>query len=151
MNLLDINSKTEENQNVRILNMLKENGVKLLNVAFQLTNKENKFKGDFSKQDLVLLENCISDLYSAEDPPLTHVFIPLGFYLGETLVKNIPNAKWDVEGVDEGDLFSIKVLIPTINDFKKLLPFHEVRNLWLYRKESLSDIYGKYQNIIITS
>lgn len=143
MTLIKTNVQKDNNQTLKMLEMMKTNGVNLLNVGFQLTNKPYLFKGDYSESDLLSLEQCISDLYpSTAEAPLINTFIPYGFYLGETIVNNVPNAMWDIENVEDGDLFEVKIFVPHLKNIDPIRPFKKVRSFWLNGKEGLVDVFN---------
>ncbi|MDA1675118.1 MULTISPECIES: hypothetical protein [Bacillus cereus group] len=141
-----VSSTDVVNQNVIMIERMKENAVKLLQVAFQLAGNQYIFRGDYSEQDLISLEECFNHLYPLEEqPPLTTTFIPFGFYLGEALVQNIPGAKWNCLYIDEGDLFGIKVTLPTDTGTIQIRPFQWVRNFWFNRDGNFVELYRKHK------
>ena len=75
------------------------------------------FKPNYTLEQLQEIEQEFQAMYGGREILPTTV-VPFGFYLGETLVRNIPNAKWDftadflcdvsikIQGKDGGELIA---------------------------------------------
>jgi hypothetical protein len=100
---------------------------------------------DFSEQSLVLIEEKINEMYPLGHQPLLTTLIPFGYYLGETIIRNIPNAHWDASNAE--DIFDVSVVIenPLAKDNQPqksvVKPFLRVRKFWFDRTDGLAVLY----------
>ncbi|MFP3728791.1 hypothetical protein U8V72_26755 [Priestia filamentosa] len=137
MEFLQPQGEFTKNRNIKMINKLGENAVGLM----RLIHKPEDFMGNYSVQDLHSLEQSLKRISTHNSSLIVQSYIAHGYYLGETIVRNIPEAVWDVTNVEEGDLFEIKVAIPSIPKFKPIHPLKKIRSFILNSQDSLVSVY----------
>lgn len=100
------------------------------------------FELTYTPRSLLRLERVVNQMFPKEGPSrLTTAYLPFGYYLGETIRRNIPEAKW----VDNDDPFEISVTIPVKNiadtGTAHLKPFIRVYKFFTDRSEGLKPLY----------
>lgn len=129
-------------QNQEMIDYMKGETVNLIKNAFLIGIKNPGFKGDFSENDLTALEKIIDELYPLGHKSMVTTLIPFGMYLGETIIRNIPGAEWDLSHAEEGDIFNFRVNVPSgENQVVTVMPFQRVRNFWFDREDGLAVMY----------
>jgi hypothetical protein len=101
------------------------------------------FTGNYEADSLDSLEEMIKTLYPVDGPAkFDTTYLPLGFYLGETIIRNIPGAKWELEAVDH--IGEIGISIPQAeksDGVLKVFPFNRVRNFFLDHTDGLTVLF----------
>jgi hypothetical protein len=108
------------------------------------------FTGKYEPDSLEALEEMITTLYPKEGPAkFDTTYMPLGFYLGETMVRNIPGAKWVIEDLDY--IGQLAVSVPNSGDQEildisadavmKVYPFNRVRNFFHDHTDGLAVLF----------
>jgi hypothetical protein len=97
----------------------------------------------YTEENLNAIEQVINRLFPEEREVLPTTVIPFGYMLGETLVRNIPDAKWKTD-VDE--IWDIAVEIPikkenTDANNMVILPFVRADKFFKDRTDSLAVMY----------
>ena len=96
---------------------------------------------NFTHQSLKDLESTIDSLYPLGHNPLDTTVFMLGYYLGETIVKNVDGAKWitPVGSEDENPyLWGISVPVKASDGTKfTAFPMERVANYWGDRSNTL--------------
>jgi len=82
-------------------------------------------------------ENIINNVYPFGHQPLFTTVLPIGFHLGETIIRMIPGAKWEEETGD--NLEELKIIIPVKYDssdkYLKIMPIGRVLKYWTIGRE----------------
>lgn len=95
----------------------------------------------YQPESLNEVEQKINEMYPEGHKAMPTTYLPFGFYLGETIVRNIPGAKWDIS--EAGEFFdNIAITIDQSDEAKaKLFPFRRVMKFWDDRTDGLSVFY----------
>ena len=79
-------------------------------------------------------ELAIHKLFSEEKIPSADAIFALGIFIGNTIIQNVPGAKWDEETIRLSDL---NILIPIDNGSMMLKPIQRVMNFYTDRTNSI--------------
>jgi hypothetical protein len=101
-------------------------------------------RSDFSPESLDELEGSINEMFPLGHKPLPTTYIPFGVYLGETIVQNIPNSKWDYSEVKD-HVEDIAVVVGDDKNQMRLYPFRRVMNFWKDREDGLAVLFRTVQ------
>lgn len=98
---------------------------------------------DFTPDSLIQMEKVIQLQFPKEQPaqfPTT--YIAFAIYLGETIVRNIPEAKWDIPE-DKRKLLDSALIIPVYgtSSTAKMMPFFRVMKFFKDRTDGLKVFY----------
>lgn len=109
----------------------------------------NGLPTSYQEEDLDLFEDFINELYPDEGMPSSPMIIPpFGYYLGETIVRNIPGAKWELdEPIDNIARLSISVPARNGDETARLYPFIRAQKFFQDRSDGLS-VYFRGVNLM---
>lgn len=97
-------------------------------------------RSDFTPESLDDVENTINEMFPPGHKPLPTTFIPFAIYLGETIVQNIPNSKWDFSEATDY-VQDIAVVVGDDKNQMRLYPFRRVMNFWEDREDGLGVLF----------
>lgn len=94
---------------------------------------------DFEPESLEVLEELINELWHEGTEPMPTTLIPFGFILGETMIRNLTDAKWVVD--DANHFMEISVEIKMGEGTQKVYPFLRVHKFFHDRTDGLAVMY----------
>jgi hypothetical protein len=101
---------------------------------------------DYSEESLSHCEDFINAIYPVGHIPHPTTVLPFGYYLGETIIRNIPDSKWDVDTPAETvwDI-GVKIEIPFASEdmprTQIVRPFMRAQKFWRDRSDGLRAMY----------
>ena len=92
----------------------------------------------YTEEGLHLIEEAIDQMYRVGSK-VSSFYVPFGFYLGQTIIENIPGAKWHLEDVAHID--DIAVLIGSDTNGHMAYPFRRIQKFWEDRTDGIVAMY----------
>lgn len=112
---------------------------------------------DYSLDELYLIEKEFGKRWHNTDVKAFTTYLPFGYILGETIVRNIPGSKWNYDE-EINNVFDVSISVPVKTDgdeeqtYMKIYPIVRVRKFHKDREDRLTTMYwivdmlSKYTN-----
>lgn len=97
-------------------------------------------KADYTLESLEQLEQQLDRMFPPGHEPMPTTVLVLGYYLGETIVQNVPNARWVTEGAKHP--YELTIEIEQFNEGKgQVFPFNRIYKFFEDHENGLAAFY----------
>ena len=97
-------------------------------------------EANYTLESLEQLEWQLNQMFAPGHEPMPTTVLALGYYLGETIVRNVPNARWVTEGAKHPHGLTIE--IKQFNEGKgQVLPLNRIYKFFEDRENGLATFY----------
>lgn len=97
-------------------------------------------EANYTLESLEQLERQLDRMFAPGHEPMPTTVLALGYYLGETIVRNVPNARWVTEGAKHPHELTIE--IEHFNEGKgAVFPFNRIYKFFEDRENGLATFY----------
>ena len=97
-------------------------------------------EANYTLESLEQIEQQLDRMFRPGHEPMPTTVLVLGYYLGETIVQNVPNARWATEGAKHPHELTIE--IEQFHEGKgQVLPFNRIYKFFEDRENGLATFY----------
>lgn len=101
----------------------------------------------YTNEGLEEIDQLINELYPLGHEPQEALVRLFGFYFGETIVRTIPSAHWDMDNIKSfNEILQATITYKEGNRINQIQPFQRVIRYWFDRSLTLSSLY-RYINL----
>ncbi|MCX7610268.1 MAG: hypothetical protein N2043_01615 [Ignavibacterium sp.] len=104
---------------------------------------QNSF--DYSVQSLAIIQEIIQGTKKATQKKNHHLLFSFGLYLGQTIIKNFPNARWIDEEIDNP--YEIKICIEINKNTGEEIQLFPIKRVYKFYEDYEYDFISYYKGL----